>query len=296
MDIFIKENDLNKNNKEKNSYMMIRAINFSYISSINNKIIGIYYLNNMINAHLLKNKISTYVNLLSHYYDIKDNDNYINIRKLLANILLKKLINKKYNSLRYYFYKFHTKIFSLNKESSNTDSLPNIMDKYEKIISKLSKEHTQELMKLSNENLSLRTDINTLNATLDKYKQKEINTNAKIKEIKSQYENFQNIIDNMNIKLENLKEENISYKNKYDIINNKYISLMNDYNNNKKEFEKAIKEMDTYSQLLITLEKKMNKAEIDKQKAENERDKAIMETRNIRERYINIMSNNNIYS
>ena len=296
MDIFIKENEPNKYSKEKNSYMMIRAINFSYISSINNKIIGIYYLNNMINAHLLKNKISTYVNLLSHYYYLKNNDNYINIRKLLANILLKKLINKKYNSLKYYFYKFNTKIFSLNKESSNTDSLSDIIDKYEKIISKLSKEHTQELMKLSNENLSLRTDINTLNATLDKYKQKEINTNAKIKEIKSQYENFQNIIDNMNIKLENLKEENIVYKNKYDIINNKYISLMNDYNNNKKEFEKAIKEMDTYSQLLITLEKKMNKAEIDKQKAENERDKAIMETRNIRERYINIMSNNNIYS
>ena len=93
----------------------------------------------------------------------------------------------------------------------------------------------------------------------------------------------------MNKKLENLKEENISYKNKCNLINSKYISLMNEYNNNKKEFEKAIKEMDTYSQLLITLEKKMNKAEIDKKKAENERDKAIMETRNIRERYINLL-------
>ena len=290
MEIIKKENE---NNNEQNNYMMVRAINFSFISSFNNKIIGINNLNNVINTRLLKNKISTFVNLLSHYYDIKDNDNYINIRKLLSNILLKKLINKKYNSLRYYFYKFHTKISSLNNEKNNIDSLPDIIDKYEKIISKLSKEHTQELMKLSNENLTLRTDINTLNSTLDNYKQKEINTNSKIKEIKSQYENFQNIIENMNKKLENLKEENISYKNKCNLINNKYISLMNDYNNNKKEFEKAIKEMDTYSQLLITLEKKMNKAEIDKKKAENERDKAIMETRNIRERYINIMSNNN---
>ena len=289
MEIFKKENEPFANRNEKNNFMMIRAINFSLISSHNNKILGINRLNNVINTHLLKDKISIYVNLLGYYYDIKDNDNYINIRKLFSNILLKKLINKKYNSLRYYFYKFNIKIFSLNKESSNTDSLPDIIDKYEKIISKLSKEHTQELMKLSNENLSLRTDINTLNATLDKYKQKEINTNAKIKEIKSQYENFQNIIDNMNIKLENLKEENIVYKNKYDIINNKYISQMNDYNNNKKEFEKAIKEMDTYSQLLITLEKKMNKAELDKQKAENERDKAIMETRNIREGYIKLL-------
>ena len=290
MEIIKKENE---NNNEQNNYMMVRAINFSFISSFNNKIIGINNLNNVINTRLLKNKISTFVNLLSHYYDIKDNDNYINIRKLLSNILLKKLINKKYNSLRYYFYKFHTKISSLNNEKNNIDSLPDIIDKYEKIISKLSKEHTQELMKLSNENLTLRTDINTLNSTLDNYKQKEINTNSKIKEIKSQYENFQNIIKNMNKKLENFKEENISYKNKCNLINNKYISLMNDYNNNKKEFEKAIKEMDTYSQLLITLEKKMNKAEIDKKKAENERDKAIMETRNIRERYINIMSNNN---
>ena len=290
MEIIKKENE---NNNEQNNYMMVRAINFSFISSFNNKIIGINNLNNMIKTHLLKYKISTFVNLLSHYYDIKDNDNYINIRKLLSNILLKKLINKKYNSLRYYFYKFHTKISSLNNEKNNIDSLPDIIDKYEKIISKLSKEHTQELMKLSNENLTLRADINTLNSTLDNYKQKEINTNSKIKEIKSQYDNFQNIIENMNKKLENLKEENISYKNKCNLINNKYISLMNDYNNNKKEFEKAIKEMDTYSQLLITLEKKMNKAEIDKKKAENERDKAIMETRNIRERYINIMSNNN---
>ena len=290
MEIIKKENE---NNNEQNNYMMVRAINFSFISSFNNKKIGINNLNNVINTRLLKNKISTFVNLLSHYYDIKDNDNYINIRKLLSNILLKKLINKKYNSLRYYFYKFHTKISSLNNEKNNIDSLPDIIDKYEKIISKLSKEHTQELMKLSNENLTLRTDINTLNSTLDNYKQKEINTNSKIKEIKSQYDNFQNIIENMNKKLENLKEENISYKNKCNLINSKYISLMNEYNNNKKEFEKAIKEMDTYSQLLITLEKKMNKAEIDKKKAENERDKAIMETRNIRERYINIMSNNN---
>ena len=290
MEIVKKENE---NNNQKNNYMMVRAINFSFISSFNNKIIGINCLNNLIKTHLFKNRISTYVNLLSHYYDIKDNDNYINLRKLLSNILLKKLINKKYNSLRYYFYKFHTKIFSLNNEKNSIDSLPDIIDKYEKILSKISKEHTQELMKLSNENLSLRTDINTLNSTLDNYKQKEINTNSKIKEIKSQYENFQNIIENMNKKLENLKEENISYKNKCNLINNKYISLMNDYNNNKKEFEKAIKEMDTYSQLLIALEKKMNKAENDKKKAENERDKAIMETRNIRERYINIMSNNN---
>ena len=50
--------------------------------------------------------------------------------------------------------------------------------------------------------------------------------------------------------------------------------------------------MDTYSQLLITLENKMNKAENDKIKAELERDRAIQETKEIRQRYIDIMSNN----
>ena len=65
-----------------------------------------------------------------------------------------------------------------------------------------------------------------------------------------------------------------------------------DFESNKKEFEKAIKEMDTYSQLLVALESKMNKAEKDKIKAELERDKAVQEIREIRQRYINIMSNN----
>ena len=276
-------NQITKNNiSKKCNLMMIRSINFSFISSFNNKIIGINYLYNVISNNISKAKICAFVNILSFYYDLKDNNNYINIRKLLSHILLKKLINKKYYTLKYFFYKFHSKIFSIQ----------NSENKYEQIISKISKEHTQELMKLSNENLTLRNDINTLNEQLELYKQKEKNVNKKIKEISFQYNNFQKIIEDMNNKLENLKQENITYKNKYDKVNNKYISLSLNYNNNKKELEKALKEMDTYSQLLITLEKKMNKALIDKNKAENERDKAIMETRSIRERYINIMSNN----
>ena len=290
--------------KKEENLMMIRAINFSFISSFNNKIIAIQMLNSIINAHLIKFKIFVYTNLLSYYYDTKDNDNYINIRKLLSHILLKKLINKKYNTLRYYFYKFRSNAFSLylinEKANLNKFNESLLSDKYEEMMSKISKENTKELMKLSNENLLLRADINKLNEELENYRKKEININSRIKEIKSQYNNFQKIIENMNIKLENLKQENISYKNKYDSINNKYLILSNEYeqmkikyDNNKNEFETAIKEMDTYSQLLLTLEKKMNKAELDKKKAESERDKAILETRNIRERYINIMSNNN---
>jgi len=281
-----------KNNQGK-ELMMIRSVNFSFISHFNKKLIGLNYLNNVINTHLFKVKSEVYINLLSCYYDIKDNDNYINIRKLLSNILLKKLINKKYNTLKYYFYKYRSNIFSL--QNLNNQSTDLITNQYQEIISKISKENTQELMKLSNENLSLRTEINNLNEQLGNYKQKEKDVNSKIKEIKSQYNNFQKIIDDMNIKLDNLKKENISYKDKYDSLNNKYIAIVINYNSNKKELEKALKEMDAYSQLLLTLENKMNKAEIDKKKAEFERDNAIMETRNIRERYINIMSSNNNY-
>ena len=281
----------NIKNNEGKDLMMIRSVNFSFISHFNKKLIGLNYLNNVINTHLFKVKSEVYINLLSCYYDIKDNDNYINIRKLLSNILLKKLINKKYNTLKYYFYKYRSNIFSLQNLNNQTNDI--ITNQYQEIISKISKENTQELMKLSNENLSLRTEINNLNEQLGNYKQKEKDVNSKIKEIKSQYNNFQKIIDDMNIKLDNLKKENISYKDKYDSLNNKYIAIVINYNSNKKELEKALKEMDAYSQLLLTLENKMNKAEIDKKKAEFERDNAIMETRNIRERYINIMSSNN---
>ena len=296
----MKKNDKEIEFKEKNNkdnqgkdLMMIRSVNFSFISHFNKKLIGLNYLNNVINTHLFKVKSEVYINLLSCYYDIKDNDNYINIRKLLSNILLKKLINKKYNTLKYYFYKYRSNIFSL--QNLNNQSTDLITNQYQEIISKISKENTQELMKLSNENLSLRTEINNLNEQLGNYKQKEKDVNSKIKEIKSQYNNFQKIIDDMNIKLDNLKKENISYKDKYDSLNNKYIAIVINYNSNKKELEKALKEMDAYSKLLLTLENKMNKAEIDKKKAEFERDNAIMETRNIRERYINIMSSNNNY-
>ena len=288
-----KNNKYNSKNIQGNDLMMIRSVNFSFISHFNKKLIGLNYLNNVINTHLFKVKSEVYINLLSCYYDIKDNDNYINIRKLLSNILLKKLINKKYNTLKYYFYKYRSNIFSL--QNLNNQSTDLITNQYQEIISKISKENTQELMKLSNENLSLRTEINNLNEQLGNYKQKEKDVNSKIKEIKSQYNNFQKIIDDMNIKLDNLKKENISYKDKYDSLNNKYIAIVINYNSNKKELEKALKEMDAYSQLLLTLENKMNKAEIDKKKAEFERDNAIMETRNIRERYINIMSSNNNY-
>ena len=209
-----------------------------------------------------------------------------------------------------------------------------IKQNYEDLISKNSATHTQELMKLSNENILKRQTINKLNKQIeeqqnlldnlnkklifyqDNNREKEVNMNQKIKIYKNQCTNFQNIIEDLNRKLEKLKNEYEVYKNKnnkllsiekeYEILKNEndnlnnnyiilrkeYVKMKVDFENNKKECEKAIKEMNTYSQLLIALENKMNNAEKDKIKAELERDRAVQETREIRQRYINIMSNN----
>ena len=93
--------------------MMIKSINFSIninnnnSNNIKNKIkslyLGIIHLNNILSQIILKLKTSFYVNLISFYFDIKDNINYINLRKLLSNILLKKIITKKCGVLKYYF-------------------------------------------------------------------------------------------------------------------------------------------------------------------------------------------------
>lgn len=57
----------------------------------------------------------------------------------------------------------------------------------------------------------------------------------------------------------------------------------------KNELTKAMNEMELYSELLQTLEMKVKDAENKKINAENERDKAINDVREIRQRYINIM-------
>ena len=57
----------------------------------------------------------------------------------------------------------------------------------------------------------------------------------------------------------------------------------------KNELSKALNEMELYSELLQTLEMKVKDAENKKINAENERDKAINDVKETRQRYINIM-------
>ena len=218
--------------------MMIRSINFSLISPTKNKSsniikkannstqIGLNYLCNIINNNIFGNKTQFYIKLLSFYYEIKDNINYISLRKLLSNILLKKIIMKKNSILRYYFTKYHSRTFSKyvsytnnniiellkinslqedkinqyqnllknyevkngsqNEDQNNQISnlktqMENTIQKYEDIIAKNSKEHTQELMNLSNENITQRQKINELNKQIEEQKKIVENLNEKIK-------------------------------------------------------------------------------------------------------------------
>ena len=342
-------NILNNNILKNKIYFYINLLSFYYIIKDN-----INYINfrKLLSNILLKKIIKKKFNLLKYYFlkyqsktfslhihnnnninDAHDENELEKIKKI--NYLQEQKIIHFQNLLNNYMAKEESQKLERNNMISNYQSqIDVIKEKFEKIISKNSTEHTQELMKLSNENIAKRQIINKLNKQIEeqqnliknlneKNKQKEENMNQRIENIKIQYNNFENIIDNLNKKIEELKKENDKYKNKNnelinienvykDIknenailknnnenLNNKYVMLRSDYvkmkvnfEKNKKEFEKAIKEMDTYSQLLITLENKMNKAENDKIKAELERDRAIQETKEIRQRYIDIMSNN----
>ena len=74
------------------------------------------------------------------------------------------------------------------------------------------------------------------------------------------------------------------------------MNLKNDFDNlkllseeTKSQLSKAMNEMEAYSEILQALEMKIKEAENQKINAENERDKAINDVREIRQRYINIM-------
>ena len=101
---------------------------------------------------------------------------------------------------------------------------------------------------------------------------------------------------NYEIENENLLKENHKLKRDNEIINNRYKGLKEDFDNlkllseeSKNELTKAMHEMELYSDLLQTLEKKINIAENDKKNALNERDKAINDVKALRQRYINVM-------
>ena len=146
-------------------------------------------------------------------------------------------------------------------------------------------EYENSIEKLNNENLNLKKEndklkVNNENLSNNKDELMMVIQNSKI------YEKENDALMNENRELKRNNEE----------INRQYINLKNDFDNLKKlseeskeELSKAMNEMESYSELLQTLEMKIKEAETLKINAENERDKAINDVREIRQRYINIM-------
>ena len=120
-----------------------------------------------------------------------------------------------------------------------------------------------------------------------------------IENLNKSNEKMLDIVKNsQNYKIENetLVNENSQLKIDNDIIDNKYKNLKKDFEDlkilseeSKNELTKAMHEMELYSQLLQTLENKINKAENEKINALKERDKAINDIKVLRQRYTNIM-------
>ena len=158
--------------------------------------------------------------------------------------------------------------------TSQMEQVQSRFEEYKNNITELNKEK-QLLIK---DNDKLKTTIENLN-----------NSNEKMFEIVKNSKNYE-------IENESLLKENKQLKSDNEIINNRYKGLKEDFDNlkilseeSKNELTKAMHEMELYSELLQTLENKINIAENDKKNALNERDKAINDVKALRQRYINIM-------
>ena len=146
-------------------------------------------------------------------------------------------------------------------------------------------EYEKSIKKLNNQN-------NNLKAENDKLKKNNENLNNNKEELLSIIQESKNY----EIENESLISLNKELKNNNEDLNIKYKNLKKEFDNlkamseeSKNELTKAMNEMELYSELLQTLEMKVKDAENKKLNAENERDKAINDVREIRQRYINIM-------
>ena len=186
------------------------------------------------------------------------------------------------------------------EEKKLIEELNEAVDFYKNENTQNENKFNKKIISIKNEYNTFETKIDTMNQHLEKlqtdnnnYKtdnEKLIDKNNQLMTMIKNYKDYE-------AEYNNLMEEKLKLEKNYEELNSKYIDVKSEnvkmrvvYENNKKEFSQALKEMDTYSQLLIALEEKMHKAENEKIQAEMERDKAVQETKDIRQRYINIMS------
>jgi len=181
-------NITNNNILGNKTQFYIKLLSFYYETKDN---INYISLRKLLSNILLKKIIMKKFSILKYYfikYHSRTFSEYIsytniNIIELLKiNSLHEEKINQYQNLLKNY----ETKNESQNEDQNNQilnlkKQMENTIQKYEDIIAKNSKEHTQELMNLSNENITQRQKINELNKQIEEQKKIVDNLNEKIK-------------------------------------------------------------------------------------------------------------------
>ena len=213
------------------------------------------------------------------------------------------------------------KINFLNNEISELKEQKLFLDNKILTQQELIKNLNEKMQEYQNENEqnedNMNKHISKVKIQFDEYESSIMNLNKQNKHLLKENDKLQTTNENINKKNEQLLEivknsqnleiendklsnENEQLKFNYEIVNQKYINLKEDFDNlkilseeSKNELNKALSEMELYSNLLQTLENKYKQAENDKILAQNERDKAINDVKKIRQRYINIMGGDN---
>lgn len=196
----------------------------------------------------------------------------------------------------------NNKILCENQIKNQQEVIKNLNEK----IKKDQFEYEQNEQDVSTQIDKLKTQFNDYENSIDNLNKQIFSLKKENERLKLSNENLNNnkeelmiiIQNNKNYEKENesLVKQNEELKINNETINNQYMLLKNDFDNlkilseeSKSELSKAMNEMESYSELLQTLEMKIKEAETKKNIAENERDKAINDVMEIRQRYINIM-------
>ena len=189
-----------------------------------------------------------------------------------------------------------------NQIKSQQELIKNLNEK----IKKDQFEYEQNEQDVSVQIEKLKTQFNEYENSINNLNNQNINLQKENEKLKLNNENLNNnkeelmqlIQNNKNYEKENenLRNQNEELKINNESLNSQYIILKKDFDNlkvlseeSKAELSKAMNEMESYSELLMALEMKVKEAENQKNIAENERDKAINDVKEIRQRYINIM-------
>ena len=196
----------------------------------------------------------------------------------------------------------NNKLLYENQINNQQEVIKNLNEK----IKKDQFEYEQNEQDVNNQIEKLKIQFNEYENSIEKLNIQIINLKKENENLKLNNDNLNNnkeelmilIQNNKNYEKENeiLMKQNEELKNNNEMINQQYMNLKNDFDNlkmlseeSKDQLSKAMSEMESYSEILQTLEMKIKEAESQKTNAENERDKAINDVREIRQRYINIM-------